>query len=245
MNKLLAFFLTLLFSCSFLIGESVTHIYEKPWNFLITENTKVTTVHGIKMRAWDLKSISQSQTFNTVLRLIKKESEESIFTDDLAFWINMYNIASLKLILEHYPIEVLSELGSLDTAHATPLLNIAGTYYSLDDIATLLYDFNDPRILFALSEGTVSSPSIYHESFTTQWINQQLDFQTISFLTNTNAGVNIKNNGKEVHVSHLFKNAQFFKSNPDIITFINDNTEYNLETPSLFYLPFKETICEY
>lgn len=241
MNKRLCVWGFLFFAYMVLFG----HVYEKPWTFLIKENTKVTTVHGVKMRAWNLKALSQSQTFSTVLRLIKRESAAAISSEDKAFWINMYNIASLKLILEHYPIEDISELGELDSAYSVPILNVAGRYYSINDIQTILYTYNDPRLLFVVSQGTASSPSIYHESFTNDVLDQQLDFQTILFLTNSESGVDIRNNGKEVHISSLFKDDHFFKNEADIISFINENTDYSIENASLFYLPFKGTICEY
>jgi hypothetical protein len=139
----------------------------------------------------------------------------------------------------------LTEIADSATLQNRPILNVAGTYYSLNDIKNIISLVIDKRVLFALSDAVISSPSIYHESYTADELNAQLNFQVLSFLSNNGKAISFRNKNKEIHVSNLFKNKRLFKNNKDIIFFVRENTDVDFENPTLFFKTFKTQISDY
>jgi hypothetical protein len=232
---------------SFLCIQSMKPVpmYQRPWDLLIKENTKIKSINNIKTRVWDFKSIKQSQTFNTVLRLLKRVPKETLEKKDIAFWLNVYNIAALKQIVEQYPLRNLNDLGDYNSLQRRPIINLGGTYFSLFDIKEKLFISSDKRLLFALSDGVISSPSIHQKSFALETLDAQLNFQVLSFLSNKGKGVSYRNKNKEMHISQLFNNQGLFKTDTEIISFILDNTDVHFENTTIFFKPFKSEISDY
>jgi hypothetical protein len=103
----------------------------------------------------------------------------------LAYWINLYNAVTLKLVLDHYPIATVRHLAGPDT---TPwkleLVTVEGRALSLDDIenAIIRPEFGEPRIHFALNCAARSCPPLRAEAFVAERLDVQLEEQTALFL---------------------------------------------------------------
>jgi len=218
--------------------------YLRAWDLIIKENTAPKTIQSIRTEAWDFKSLKNSQTFSTVLRLLKDIPPYQVDPANTAFWINAYNIAALKLIIEHYPISSLDEIGSQESLYNNPAIRISNKLYSLNDIKRLCVKEGDKRILFALSDGSLSSPSIYKEGFKPHLLDEQLSHQMDRFLSNESKGVDVKN-AYEVFVSSIFQDPLFFLGKDDVIGFLKTIRGLEIEDQSLYFFPTKTRISEY
>jgi len=110
----------------------------------------------------------------------------------LAFWINAYNALTLKLIVDHYPVETIRSItpaGGL----TVPRLNdpwhvkvgeVGGEIRTLDEIEhdIIRTRFDEPRIHFALVCAAVSCPRLRREAFVGDRLDAQLDDQARLFL---------------------------------------------------------------
>lgn len=110
----------------------------------------------------------------------------------LAFWINAYNAYTLKLIVDHYPIENIWAITpgpaepKEDSPFALDVGKVADTVRTLDEIEheIIRERFDEPRIHFALVCAARSCPRLRREAYTGPQLEAQLREQTHAFLHN-------------------------------------------------------------
>jgi hypothetical protein len=108
----------------------------------------------------------------------------------LAYWINAYNAFTVKLIIDHYPVKSIKDIGP---RLAIPLVNsvwdakffkIGGVEMSLNQIEhdILRKEFDEPRIHFAIVCASFSCPRLLNAAFVPKTLEQQLQAQTVDFI---------------------------------------------------------------
>ncbi|MBJ6110615.1 DUF547 domain-containing protein [Hymenobacter sp. BT523] len=143
----------------------------------------------------DYKGFKADETaFNQYLDLLSKNAPASSWSkqEQMAFWINAYNAYTIRLILDHYPVESIKDIGSkikipfVTTPWAIKFFSIGGEKMSLDNIehGTLRKKYDDPRIHFALVCASMSCPRLRNEAYTAARLDSQLDDQGRDFLNN-------------------------------------------------------------
>jgi Protein of unknown function, DUF547 len=125
----------------------------------------------------------------------------------LTLLINLYNAATLRLILDHYPVKSIRSIGWLPGAawkkEGVPLF---GKKISLDHVehGIIRKDYPDARAHFALVCAARGCPPLREEAFTAARLDAQLDDQGRRFL-----GDPVKNRvdaaARTVHLSAIFK----------------------------------------
>ena len=110
----------------------------------------------------------------------------------IAFWINTYNICTLKLIIDNYPIQpkwymilypnnsIMQITGAWDKV----FFKIMGLEYNLKEMRnTLLLDrYKDPRICFALTDAARGGAMLRSEPILPATLNEQLNDQVRRYL---------------------------------------------------------------
>jgi hypothetical protein len=105
-----------------------------------------------------------------------------------AYWINAYNAFTVALILKHYPVKSIKDIGGkiykVNTPWDIKFVNIGGKKYDLNNIehGILRKKFDDPRIHFALVCASISCPRLRSEAYTAAQLNTQLDDDGRNFL---------------------------------------------------------------
>lgn len=108
----------------------------------------------------------------------------------IAFWLNVYNAAVVRLVLDEWPIDSVRDVGWLPgAAFRKPVLSMEGLgrrRMSLDDVEhdTLRHDpgLFDARMHFALVCGARSCPPLRAEAYRGADLGAQLDDQGRRFL---------------------------------------------------------------
>ncbi|QDT05517.1 TVP38/TMEM64 family inner membrane protein YdjZ [Rubripirellula lacrimiformis] len=100
--------------------------------------------------------------------------------EKLAFLINAYNAATLKLILDHQPIDSIMDIPDADRWDAVRW-NVGGMELSLNQIEheQIRPHFAEPRIHFALVCAAVGCPPLRNEAYLADRIDEQLREQTL------------------------------------------------------------------
>jgi len=135
--------------------------------------------------------------------------------EKIAFWINAYNIFTLKLIVDNYPIKARpyllmfypkNSVMHIPGAWNKKIFNVMGIEYTLQEIEQemLLQKFNDPRIGFALSLASMSSPPLLNKCYYPNTLGKQLDEQMTRYMANPR-GLQIDNEKKVIKLSDIFK----------------------------------------
>lgn len=101
----------------------------------------------------------------------------------MAFLINLYNAATLKLVVEHYPVKSIKDIGGFKGPWKQPVVRLFGSYRSLEYVEhTLLRSMGEPRIHFAINCASIGCPVLRREAYRAADLESQLDDQTRQFL---------------------------------------------------------------
>jgi hypothetical protein len=151
--------------------------------------------------------IADSALMRRAVTAIGSVSADSLatFTDDqqLAFWINTFNLLTLRAVLDAYPVESIQDIDGIWDAQG---YRIAGRRLTLDAIANriLRQQSNDPRIHFALARASVSSPPLRSEPYIADSLNVQLRDAAHAFLTDSTRN-RFSPEFQEAHISPIFE----------------------------------------
>ncbi len=110
--------------------------------------------------------------------------------DQIAYWINAYNAFTVKLILDHYPLKSIKDIGSaiqipfVNTPWDVKFIEINKEKLDLNNIehSILRKKFHEPRIHFAINCASLSCPKLRREAYIAEKLNAQLNEQAIQFI---------------------------------------------------------------
>jgi len=123
-----------------------------------------------------------------VLPMVQWRREEQ-----LAFWLNLYNLTVIEQVALIYPETNLKKLhrarGSEPALLDRKLLTVAGIALSLNDIQhkILIPKFRNPLVMYGLFQGYVGSPNMRAEAYTGKRVFDQLEANAKEFI-NSNRG---------------------------------------------------------
>ncbi|MCF6223078.1 MAG: DUF547 domain-containing protein [Flavobacteriaceae bacterium] len=119
-----------------------------------------------------------------------------------SFWINSYNLAVIKGIIDNYPLKSpLDKAGFFDGIE----YDIAGKSITLNDIEHKLLraKFNDARFHFVLVCGAIGCPPLIKDAYLPNTLDAQMETQTKIALNGSFLKVNTKK--KRVQASEIMK----------------------------------------
>jgi hypothetical protein len=102
----------------------------------------------------------------------------------MAFWINAYNLLTLRAIVDHYPIRgsrfslgPRNSIRQIDGVWTTLRWRVAGRDVTLDEIehGMLRPEFGDARVHMALNCASKGCPPLRSEPYTATDLDRQLD----------------------------------------------------------------------
>jgi len=157
------------------------------------------------------------------LEQVPAEAPLKYFTRDeqLAYWLNLYNVTVLNEIIKAYPQRSLKKLVTgKDSIFSKKILNVAGLPLSLDDIEYTILKNNyngDPLIIYGLYQGYIGGPNIRKRAYTGSDVWRALKNNANEFI-NSNRGTYPKDE-KTFRVSSLYeRNKAFFPDFSDDLT---------------------------
>lgn len=129
----------------------------------------------------DYEALKQDAAgLDAYIAAIAKADVDTLGRDErLAFLINAYNAFTLRLILDHYPIDSIKDIPS-DERWDAKRWTIAGGTYTLNQIEHELIrpKFAEPRIHFALVCAAIGCPPLRNEAYTGSRLEEQLADQS-------------------------------------------------------------------
>ena len=132
--------------------------------------------------------------------------------EQLAYWINLHNVAVIEQIALNYPVKAPSRLllGQNETPlDVTPFITVGGVSMSPKDIRTrIVYpNWKDPKVIYGFFRGDVGSPSIQREAHTADNVDRLL-LEGANEFVNSLRGV--EGYGKNLLVSAIYEEAAPF-----------------------------------
>ncbi|MEP4079109.1 DUF547 domain-containing protein [Haloferula sp.] len=98
---------------------------------------------------------------------------------ELAFLINVYNAATLKLVVDHYPVKSIKKIGGFKGPWKQEVVQLFGKKFTLDQIEheMIRVDYDDPRAHFAINCASGGCPSLRSEAYRAEKLDTQLHQQ--------------------------------------------------------------------
>ena len=156
----------------------------------------------------DYRGLSKSPDWPLLIESLEGSRPERLTTrsEKLAFWINAYNILAINLVVRHYPVSSIRDIGSL----LVPVWRIdagvvGGTSYTLDQVEhEILRPLKDPRIHAAIVCASVSCPSLRREPYSAATLDTQLDDSLRRWLSDPRKGMEIDRSSRVITLSAVF-----------------------------------------
>ena len=143
----------------------------------------------------------------------------------MAFLLNVYNAATLKLMADHYPIASIKMIGGVRSVWNLKVVRLFGEKCSLNHLEHEMIRkmFQSPSIHFALVCGAKGCPILRKEPYTAARLEEQFAEQARAFLRDEEKNF-VDLGGKELHLSPIFKwyREDFGRSDAEIIRFVAD-----------------------
>ena len=172
--------------------------------------------------------------------------------DRLAYWLNAYNAYTVQLIIRHYPVKSIKDLGGDKIFVNTPwdqhFIHLGSEAYSLNDIEHRIIrkQFPDNRIHLALVCAAMSCPRLRNEAYTGPNLNAQLDDQGRDFLNNPTKNKLTPADKPQVSSIFNFYPKDFTKNgSKSVQEFINRYATTKIKPDAeLAYLPYNWALNE-
>ncbi|MGN7611954.1 DUF547 domain-containing protein [Magnetococcales bacterium HHB-1] len=185
------------------------HAQEPSWEAyrqLLNQHVSVKKKSGIQLNWVNYSLLKSDPKFAQVVETIAQFSplELSNKNEKLAFYINAYNILAMKVVLDHWPIKSIKDVGSF----FRPVWKVAAGKIGGEEVTLhqveheILRKMGEPRIHMAIVCASLSCPDLRAEPFEAKKLSQQLNDQSQNFINNRAKGVYIT--GNTVHVSKIF-----------------------------------------
>ncbi len=106
--------------------------------------------------------------------------------ETMAYWINLYNAYTVKLIVDNYPLGSIRELEN-GKVWDKKWIPVGGKTYSLNQIEhdILRPKYKDARIHFTVNCAAKSCPPLLNAAYTAEKLESQLESQTKKFINNS------------------------------------------------------------
>ena len=191
------------------------------WEVLLKKNVSATGVVNYEGFRRD------SDKFNDFLRQLAKVKINTTWTksDKMAYWINVYNAFTVKLIVNNFPISSIKEI---DSPWKKKFFTIDGKLMNLSQVEHgILRGYGDPRIHFAINCASASCPRLIQVPYRADNLERLLERQTKEFIndpfynTITDYSVN---------VSKLFDwyKKDFKEDSGSVMNFVNKYSKVNI-----------------
>jgi len=204
-------------------NENLITLDHSSWNTLLKKY--VDTDGNVVYKSFK----NDTDTLNQYLRYLAQNtpSNSAKKNERLAYYINLYNAATVKLILDNYP---LTSIKDIKDPWGKKLVEIGGQQVSLGHIEhRILRKMSEPRIHFAINCASYSCPKLLGAAFTASKMEVQLQKATREFIQDTTRNQIASNN---VQLSNIFKwyKKDFTDKDSSLIDYINSYTKTTIES---------------
>ncbi|MEO8712584.1 MAG: DUF547 domain-containing protein [Parafilimonas sp.] len=191
--------------------------------------------------------ISEKASFESYLNSLSNNPPSSTWTskEKEAYWINVYNAFTVKLIIDHYPVKSIKDIGPyiqipfVNTPWQKEFFKIGEEDMKLDAVEhdKLRKQFNDPRVHFAIVCASMSCPKLRNEAYEGSTLDAQLDDQARAFLAAKSKNIITPDKLQLSKIFSWYKGD--FTKNGSLIDFLNKYAPVKINTdPDIDYLDY-------
>lgn len=173
-----------------------------------------------------LKAHPQELTryLDQVATVTRPEFKQWSEPQQIAFLLNAYNAYTLQLIIDHYPINSIKDIGHFWSGPwDQPIVKLFGETTTLGTVENkmLRADYTEPRVHFAMVCASIGCPPLRSEAYVAGRLDEQLSDQASQFLADkTKNRVDVAN--RTIYLSPIFKwfAGDFEKKSGSVLGFL-------------------------
>jgi hypothetical protein len=177
------------------------------WQGILDQYLNVSKDGGVNLFAYgDVEELDQAKLQAYLKNMQKINPEMFNKQEQKAYWINLYNALTVKLILDNYPVKSITKLGESIFSFGPwddDMAKVNEVELSLNDIEheILRPIFKDPLIHYAVNCASYSCPNLAGKAFTSQNMNDLLDNGAREYVNHVRG---VKIDGEDLLVSSIY-----------------------------------------
>ncbi len=214
-------------------GRSVDHA---AWNEFL-EAYVVEDKDGVNRVAYGMVSADDRAALQSYIeRLESVPVSELNRAGQLAFWINLYNALTIRVVLDHFPVDSIREIDISpglvsDGPWGKKVAGVEGEDISLDDIEHRILRpiWKDPRIHYALNCAALGCPNLATTAYSAREADKMLTRAARDFI-NDPRGASVKDGRLTVSGIYKWYKADFGGTDETVIAHIKRFAEGALES---------------
>ena len=170
-------------------------------------------VNRVDYASWKASPRDFSQLNGYLAELVGRMPSKMARAEAFAYWVNLYNTITLKVVLERYPVSSIRDIksdGLFDPKAylgpwRTKRVNVEGRSYSLDDIENdvLRPAFRDPRVHYAINCASYGCPNLRAKAWSAATLDADLDIAARMYINHPRGVTALPNN--TLRVSSIYK----------------------------------------
>lgn len=221
MFKFVSLFVSFLFSCGSPVTERIPYgngiiqesLDHSSWDKLLKKHVDTDGNVNYKNFAKDIEQLENYLNYlaqNIPSKIAAKDEQ-------LAYYINLYNAWTVKLIVENYPLKSIKDIKN---PWDQKIIVLEDVYVSLGDIEhEILRKMKEPRIHFAINCASYSCPKLLNEAFTADQLEKQLQEAAINFINDPKRNRISKNKAEVSQIFNWFKKD--FTVDGPLVSYLN------------------------
>lgn len=190
-------------------GRTATEIDHSEWDLFLQTNVKV-GLDGINRLPYgSISSADRTRLKDYLERMQALEIQKYPRAEQRAYWINLYNAATVQVVLDHYPVETITKINISPGFFSKgpwkkKLLAVEGEPVSLDDIEHRILRpiWRDARTHYVVNCASIGCPNLARRAYTASNMDGMLDDAARAFI-GSERGVSVK--GGKLTVSSIYK----------------------------------------
>jgi len=171
--------------------------------------------------------IKDSTKLNRYLKILTSKIPNNNWSKNaqLAYWINVYNAFTVKLVVDNYPIESIKDIKKgipfISSVWDIKFIPLNSELIDLNEVehGILRKQFSEPLIHFAINCASISCPSLLNEAYTAIKLEAQLTKMTKAFLADKKRNIVTENQLQLSKIFSWFKGD--FVKELSLIDFLN------------------------
>lgn len=178
-----------------------------------------------------IKALSQG-SLNAYLQALEAiDTAQLTRQQQLAFWINVYNAATVRLIVEHYPLESIRNIkvgGAGPWDH--PVVTVLGRALTLGEIEHHIVRalFPDPRIHYALNCASIGCPNLAAKAYRANTLETMLSDAATAYVNHAR-GVQVRKGRANISKIYGWYREDFGADEAAVLTHINQYAQGTLK----------------
>lgn len=209
-------------------SESIISVDHSSWQRLLDEHL-VKSIDGInRLNYRDIKDKGQAELDSYLDSLASIDPRRLNRQEQMAYWINMYNALTVKVVVQRFPIKSIKSvryLSSLFGPWDKKLIKVSGQSVSLNDIEHRILRpiWKDPRIHFVVNCASLGCPNLQSNAFTGESLESLLEAAKAEFLSHPRA---LRLDEDTLVLSSLFKwyAVDFGKDTQEVLEYLKSST---------------------